>query len=59
LADFSTPNGFERFTVMFPPIVMETQTGSTNKSHFPDFLVLAAPLYWWKMINYTNTNGAL
>jgi hypothetical protein len=38
-------------TKMFPPLVMEMQTGSTNKHISQIFIVLAAPMYWWEMVN--------
>jgi hypothetical protein len=32
---------------MFPPLVMEMLTGSTNNHIFQIYFVLAAPMYWW------------
>jgi hypothetical protein len=34
-------------TDMFPPLVMEMQTGSTKNHISQIFFVLAAPMYWW------------
>jgi hypothetical protein len=42
---------------MFPPIVMEMQTGSTNKHISQIFFPLAAPMYWWVPILVVRYKG--
>jgi hypothetical protein len=37
-----------------PPIGKELQTGSTNNHISRIFFMLAAPIYWWEMVNITN-----
>jgi hypothetical protein len=37
-----------------PPIGKELQTGSTNNHISRIFFMLAAPIYWWEMVNSTN-----
>jgi hypothetical protein len=32
---------------LFPLLVMEMQTGSTNNYIYQIFFVFAAPMYWW------------
>jgi hypothetical protein len=46
-------------TEMFPPLVMEMQTGSTNNHISHIFFVLAASMCWWELVSSTSTNGAL
>ena len=38
---------------------MEMQAGIPNKHICLIFFVLAAPMYCWKMVSCTNSNGAL